>query len=30
MQLCKRVCAARTLRCRFERYELVRTTAKVL
>jgi len=26
MQLCKSICASRTLRCCFERYELVRTT----
>jgi len=30
MQLCKPICAARTLRCCFERYELVRTTARAL
>jgi len=30
MQLCKPIRAAQTLRCCFERYELVRTTAKVL
>jgi len=30
MQLCKPICAARTLRRCFERYELVRTTAKAL
>ena len=30
MQLCKPTCAARTLRCCFERCELVRTTARAL
>ena len=30
MQLCKPICASRTLRCCFARYELVRTTAKAL
>jgi len=29
-QLCKPICAAGTLRCCFERYELVRTTARAL
>jgi len=30
MQKCKPICASRTLRCCFERFELVRTTAKAL
>jgi len=30
MQLCISICAVRTLRCCFERYKLVRTTAKAL
>jgi len=30
MQLCKPICAAQTLRCCFERYEVVRTTARAL
>jgi len=30
MQLCIPICAAGTLRCCFERYELVRTTARAL
>jgi len=30
MQLCKPICASRTLRCCFKRFELVRTTAKAL
>jgi len=30
MQLCKQICAAQTLRCCFERCELVRTTARAL
>jgi len=30
MQLSKPICAVRTLRCCFERYELVRTTARAL
>ena len=30
MQLCISICAAQTLRCCFERYKLVQTTAKAL
>jgi len=30
MQLCKPICAARTLRCSFDRYELVRHKARGL
>jgi len=30
MRLCKPICASRILRCCFERYELVQTTAKAL
>jgi len=30
MQLCKPICAARTLRCCFDRYELVRHKARGL